>query len=350
MSNTSSTKQMHELLFPYRGPWNVPWVIQRYLRSALAGFSVRKSLNASRALFEMYKGKTCVKSRPFVTRVEACNICQLKCPLCACGTNQDPRPKGRIDVNHYIKVLEDNRNNSMILRLDGMGEPTLHPDFFELVRIAKSFKQSVSVHTNFCTPLSSDASSFIDCGIDRIVVSLDGATEESYQKYRIGAELKVVVENLKRLSREKKKSKSARPIIEAQFILFDHNKHEINQVRELALEAGCDKFEVSAPDFAAKTTKLNPNKPRRCFWLWTTLVVGWNLDYRPCNNAWSIEWPRLNYRETPVDEYWNHELMIEARQYNNNKQSQIIADDPNCKCNRCFEMQVVPLDGDYTCE
>jgi hypothetical protein len=253
-------------------------------------------------------------------------------------------------LNDYTHILEENKHTAMIVRLDGMGEPTMHPQIFQMIRIAKSYGMSVTVHSNLNTDICTRVNEFIDSGLDHLVVSIDGATQESYEKYRVGGSLKLVVERLKQLAAERRKRRTNRPIIEVQSIDFDYNRHERPRIRQLVRQIGADKFEIIAPDKTTKEAMLDPKKPRRCFWLWSVLTVAWNLDYRSCTNAWSVPWPRLNLRALPSHKFWNNGLMLEARQYNLDKSSGIIASDAGCKCNRCYEMMVVPLVGPYFCE
>ena len=343
-------RSLRERLFPYGGAWHVPWTIQRYFRSTMTAFRPRRLSNATRALAEMKLKRTRLSSRPFVLRVEPCNVCNLRCPLCACGTATDPRPKGFMALGDFEYVLDQNRRAGMILRLDGMGESTLHPDFFDMVRMAKARGLAVTVHSNFNTPASSQAGEFIESGLDRLVVDIEGTTQETYQTYRVGGDYDRVVSNLRALVDLRKKLRRSRPIIEVQFIDFGWNHNEIPRLRALTREWGANRFTVCAPDPVGRKATFNPDKPRRCFWLWTTLTVGWALDYHSCANAWSLPWPHLNMRDVPPAEYWNHPLMQNAREYNLNKSADTIAEDTGCKCNRCYEMLAIPLAGPYSCE
>jgi len=338
-----------ERLFPYRGAWHTPWVIMRYFRTIIPALTPARALNAVRAFAEMKLGIRRVGSRPFVLRVEPCNVCNLLCPLCACGTGLDPRPKGFMTLEDFRRVLEENRM-AFLLRLDGMGESTLHPRLAEMIRAAKSFGLAVTIHSNFNTPACSRPELFLDSGLDRLVVDIDGATQETYARYRVGGDLELTVSNLRRLVEARRRRGRRRPIIEVQFIEFEWNLGELPAMRRLVRQWGADKLTICSPDRTTREARFNPAKPRRCFWLWTALTVGWDLGYRSCTNAWSPPWPRLNLRETPSPAFWNHPLMRQARQYNLDKSPRIIAEDAGCKCRRCNEMLCAPLTDPYFCE
>ena len=343
-------RQWHERLVPFRGPWHLPWIIERYLRAASSGFTVRKVANASLALTEMQRGRRRVRSRPFLLRIEPTNACNLRCPLCLCGTGDDPRKKGIISIEDFTHVLETTHRWMMITRLDGLGEPTLHPKVFELIRIAKSYGTSVVMHTNFNTPNCEDPEPVINSGIDRVVISIDGATQETHGRYRIGGTLETVVARARRLVAERDRRKLKRPIVEIQTVDFDFNRDEQATLRELSRRIGADRYQVTAVQRTLKESRYDPLHPKRCAWLWSVLTVAWNLDYRSCTNAWTVPWPRHNFRTSPPDVFWNDPLMQEARRFNLDKSSNVIAQDKGCRCNRCHEMMVIPLKGDYTCD
>jgi hypothetical protein len=350
MEKASGKKDLRELLFPFRGTWHMPWIIERYLRGVRSGMTAARVANACLALSEMSLGVRRVHSLPFVLRIEPCNVCSLRCPLCACGNGSDPRKKGFIDVEDYSRIIRENPQ-AIIVRLDGMGEPMLHPRIFDLIRIAKASGMSTVLHSNFYAPLCDCSKDLLDSGLDRIVISIDGSTQETYEKYRVGGSLKVVLQRLRRLVEARRASTARKKlIIEVQMVDFPFNRHEQAAVRALTRELGADRFQLTEADRTTKAARIDSRRPRRCPWLWTVLTVGWDLEYHSCTNAWSYAWPRLGLRDVAARELWNHPLVREARGYNLDKRSAVIAEDEQCKCSRCYEMVVVPLRGDYSNE
>jgi len=309
-----------------------------------------KMLNAIHAFAEMKIGKTRLSSKNFVLRIEPTNVCNLRCPRCSCGINTDPRKKGYIDLEDYKLILEENVKNAITIRLDGNGEPTLHPKIFEMIKIAKSYGYSVSMSTNFNTDCCEDVNRFIDSGIDRLIVCIDGSTQASHEKYRVGGSLSLVEERLVKLLQTRRRLYSKKPFVEVQFLDWGYNHDEIPDVRSKVHRWGADKFEAICPDWATTHAKANPNKPHRCFWLWGVLTVDWALNYHSCTNAWTLPWPRMNLKDVPSHEFWNHPVMIKARQYNIDKAADTIASDPGCHCNSCCDMLVIDRPPGYVCE
>ncbi|MDH3198034.1 MAG: sugar transferase [Candidatus Krumholzibacteria bacterium] len=334
---------------PYRGTWSFPWIARRYFRSSLSGFTPRRAANLALAVTEMALARPLVRSRPFVLRIEPSNACTLRCPNCACGTHTDPREKGLLAMEDLRYALEQTAGSVVAVRLDGMGEPTMHPQIFEMIRLIKSHGMSVSMSTSLDPPSCDRIDAFIDSGLDRLVVSMDGATQAVYEQYRVGGRLENVQRRVTRLARRKRVRRARNPLIEVQFLDLDHNRHEIGDTRRLAREWGADKFTVTGADPTIKAAQF-PKNPKRCLWLWCVVTLAWNLDYRSCTNAWSLPWPALNMRDTPLDAYWNHPHLREARVFNKDKSSAYITNAKGCKCNRCYEMLVAPMEGDYFCE
>ena len=340
---------LHERIVPYQGNWHFLWVLQRYLRAARAGMTFKKLRNAAWAYGEMRAGRTRIASAPVVLRIEPVNLCNLRCPRCSCGIGSDPREKGHLAEADYLRILDENRANAALIRLDGNGEPTLHPRIFDMVDASKSLGYALAMSTNFCTPQSADAQAFLDCGLDRLVVAVDGATQDSYERYRAGGNLELVKTNLERLLQTRRRLKRTRPLVEIQFLDWEYNHNEIPDVRNIASDMGTDKFEIIRPDWAVAHGTVKKN-PKRCFWLWFVLTVDWQLNYHSCTNAWTLPWPNLNLKDLPSREFWNHELMVEARRYNLDKSSPVIASDAGCHCNSCSDMLVVNRPPDYVCE
>lgn len=341
---------IHELILPFQGNWHLPWVIQRYLLTSIPGLTPKKFFNASLALIEMTFGKTHTSSKPFVLRIEPTNICNLRCPRCSCGINTDPRKKGYMAMEDFRLIIEENKKNAIFVRLDGNGEPTLHPKIVEMIKIAKAYGYAVSMSTNFNTNRCADVEEFIVSGLDRLIIAIDGSTQANYEKYRVGGNLTLVEERLSYLLNTRKRLGSKKPFTEVQFLDWGYNHNDIPIIRQKVRQLGADKFEVIRPDWAVKNAHANTARPRRCFWLWSVLTLDWASNYHSCTNAWTLPWPRLNLREVPSFKFWNHSLMINARKYNLNKLSEVIASDRGCNCNNCSDMLVVNRPPEYVCQ
>jgi hypothetical protein len=80
-SRSASSRQLHEVLFPFKGTWHLPWILERYFRATLPAFTPRKVANALLAVTEMRLGVINTHSYPVVLRIEPCNLCNHCCPV-----------------------------------------------------------------------------------------------------------------------------------------------------------------------------------------------------------------------------------------------------------------------------
>ena len=125
-----------------------------------------------------------------------------------------------------------------------MGEPFLNNDAYRMIRYAKDRKIYVTACTN---GHYLDAKELIASGLDEISFQIGGVTEETHGTYRIGSNLKTIVDNIKELTELKKKSGTRSLKIILGFIVMKHNEHEIRAFEKLAKELEVDEARVIEP-------------------------------------------------------------------------------------------------------
>jgi MoaA/NifB/PqqE/SkfB family radical SAM enzyme len=159
-----------------------------------------------------------------------------------------------------------------------------------------------------------------------------------------------VLDNLERLVAAKRRNGATKPVLDLQFLDWGYNRQQIPDMRQMARRFGANRLTVIRPEYAADAAKADPRYPKRCFWLWCVLTVGWDLDVHSCTNAWTYRFPGASLRTSSLRELWNSEPMVKARRFNRRKQSEKIAADTGCMCNRCTDMRVVDRPEVYVCE
>ena len=342
-------QDMPEVDNSFRGNWFLPWVATRYEGTFFRALNLSKLANASCALTEMALAQPKVWSRPFVLRLEPTSVCNLRCTRCSTGLGRDPRPKGFLDLADLDILIEQVRDHVVFVRLDGAGEPLLHPEINECIRRIRKAGMAVTLSSHLNTPPTGGFDELVGSGLDRLVVAVDGACQETYEKYRVGGNLDRVIEHLEQICVARDRQKY-RMIMDIQFLDWGYNHHEIPEIQKLAQKFCADKVTVISPDWAVTGAHANPNRSRRCFWLWCVVTVDWRLHYRSCTNAWTYPFPNANAHDTPVHQMWNCEAMAEARRFNRNKCSALISTDAKCLCNHCTDMLVVDRPPGYVCE
>jgi MoaA/NifB/PqqE/SkfB family radical SAM enzyme len=208
--------------------------------------------------------------------------------------------------------------------MHGWGEPLMNKDLPEIIKAAHENRIFTVVTTNGSLLTHEMSRKIILSKLDNLVLSIDGISEESYQKYRIGGSFEVVLNNLRGLISLKKEMRSSTPFIEWQFLVFKHNEHEINDAKKLARELGIDNIvflpaytENESFDSSDKKYHLPKSTPLSkrsdCKHLWSTLAFHWNGNVVPCCYDYQGKIAYDNLLNEPFDRIWNNQEFQESR-------------------------------------
>jgi len=138
--------------------------------------------------------------------IEPTNHCNLRCVMCPHGKGLKA-PKGYMDMGLYKKIVGELKGlNVQRINLFLGGEPLLHKGVVEMVKIARSAKIPVRLHTN-ATLLTEELSSrLLDTrGLGEVSFSFDGEDRDHYEKVRVNAKFDVALSNIKRFLDMKKR-------------------------------------------------------------------------------------------------------------------------------------------------
>ena len=175
---------------------------------------------------------------PYFLAIEPTNFCNLKCVACPTGTENSTRKQGYINFDLFKKIIDEQRKTLVNLILHFQGEPLLHKHLGEMIEYAHKNKIYTMLSTN-AQLISKNFNPKIYKNLDKIIISLDGLTQETYSKYRINGSVQKVFDTLKLLSSLKQK-----PFIELQFLVFNHNYHEISELKKIKKEYKIDKIRL----------------------------------------------------------------------------------------------------------
>lgn len=182
---------------------------------------------------------------PYNISIEPANFCNLRCPMCTTPPWLLERDRNKtISFEDYKKIIDDVKKKVHYIFLFLVGEPFLNKDLPKLIAYATKNNMHCTVSTNFNILNKKTARDIVKSKLDKLIISLDGATKETYEKIRVGGEFDRVVNNIKTIVEEKKRQKSFKPIIETQFIVTKINEHEINLFKKLSESLGVDKYSI----------------------------------------------------------------------------------------------------------
>ena len=184
---------------------------------------------------------------PVSISIEPTATCNLHCPECPSGTDELTRFKGNIDFSLFRKVIDETAPYLLNLILYFQGEPFFNKDIFKLIEYASVKKKIYSVtSTNGHFLTAEIARKIVLSGLDKIIISLDGTTQETYERYRRGGDLETVLSGIRNLISQREKLQSQTPIIVIQFLVFKFNEHEIEPVKELCKDLKVDRLELKS--------------------------------------------------------------------------------------------------------
>ncbi len=177
---------------------------------------------------------------PVSISFEPTTSCNLRCPECPSGLRAFTRPTGMLEEDFFTKTINEIHKELLYLIFYFQGEPYLNTDFLKMVRHAANHKIYTATSTNAHYLTDENAKKTVESGLDRLIISIDGTTQETYKQYRVGGNLEKVIAGAKNIVKWKKELKSKTPFIIFQFLVVKHNEHQIEEVKQLAKEVGVD--------------------------------------------------------------------------------------------------------------
>ena len=177
--------------------------------------------------------------------IEPTNLCNLDCVTCM--RNVWDEPSGRMSEAVFQRILEGVRafQPTPTVFLGGFGEPLTHPRICDMVARAHQAGAEVELITNGILLNAGMSQQLMESGLDRLWVSLDGATPESYADVRLGAALPEVIANLHHLKELRGSMSDARPRLGIAFVAMKRNIAELPEVVRLGKSMGADQFSIS---------------------------------------------------------------------------------------------------------
>jgi radical SAM protein with 4Fe4S-binding SPASM domain len=268
----------------------------------------KRILNASAVLASYYysqmTGRTVHKGMPVSISFEPTTSCNLRCPECPSGMRSFTRPTGMLQNDLFKKTIDELKDTLWYLIFYFQGEPYLHPSFTELVRYAADRKIYTATSTNAHYLTDENARKTVESGLDRLIISIDGTTQETYEQYRVGGKLSKVIEGAKNIIKWKKALNSQTPHVIFQFLVVKPNEHQIEEVKQLAQELGVDEvglktaqiydYENGSPLIPEQaqysryeknqdgTYTIKNTMDSNCWKMWHSCVITWDGLVVPC--------------------------------------------------------------------
>ena len=260
--------------------------------------------------------------------VEPGAVCNLRCPFCPTGNGELKLSRGLLTAKRFRRVLDKLGPDLKILTLFNWGESLLNPEFCDMVGEASARGIETVLHSNLSLPGFDAAKvrSLVEAGLTKLVVSCDGASQGTYERYRVGGSFDQVISNIKLLQEAKKELALERPAISWKFLVHKGNRHEIAAARKLArrlkIPVAFDRLiapRAQAKDWEAPA-KARPSSSARqspdlCLQTWSQPTIHSDGTVLPCCVVNDPEYSLGNIFEEPFERIWNKPLVVAMRGY-----------------------------------
>jgi len=272
-------------------------------------------------------GKPRVWGMPLSVAVEPTTACNLRCPECPSGLRSFTRDTGNLKSATFYKALDELSKTAVYLNLYFQGEPFIHPGFLDLVKGAKKYKLYTATSTNAHFIDDETARQTVMSGLDRLIISLDGLTQETYSKYRVQGNLEKVIHATEALVSWKKKLNSPTPYLIFQFLLTSHNQHEVEEAKAFAKKTGVNEIRFKTAqvyDFEMGNSLIPENEDfsrytknsdgtysvknpmlNHCWRMWQSPVITWDGWVVPCCFDKDAQHKMGNMRGQSFREVWH---------------------------------------------
>jgi radical SAM protein with 4Fe4S-binding SPASM domain len=263
-----------------------------------------------------FRHKAVLSGGPIEITLESTAKCNLYCPMC-------PRhiytfDNENMSLELYRKIIQDCKDYVEFVWPYGIGEPMIHPNIFEMIRITREAGIRSGLSTNATLFDEKRIDQLLDSGLDYLILAFDGASKETYEKYRTGATFEKTRNNIQAFLRRKLERK-AKIYVVLQMVLLRENIREIEDYRKLWSIPGVDEVRFKRdeiqiegsriPDGELKGRRRNP-----CHLLWRgPLYVRYDGKAFPCCYMYGSA-PVGDLTNQSVMEVWNSPEMVKLRE------------------------------------
>jgi radical SAM protein with 4Fe4S-binding SPASM domain len=306
----------------------------------LSKLTAERAVNAARILssyhYSRLQKKPVMSGMPVSISIEPTTSCNLRCPECPSGLRSFTRPTGMLNDKMYQHIIDQLSPTLSYLTFYFQGEPYLNPQFLDMVKYASSKKIYTATSTNAHYLKDDVAQKTVASGLDRLIISIDGTSQDTYESYRIGGSLDKVIEGTRNIIAWKKKLRSKTPHVVFQFLVVGPNEHQIPEVYKIAEELGVDQVVLKTAQIydykngsllipqqdrysryqknADGTYSIKSSMDNHCWKMWHSCVITWDGKVVPCCFDKDAHFVLGDLSQNSFQEIWNGEKYQRFRQ------------------------------------
>lgn len=263
---------------------------------------------------------------PVTISIEPTTACNLRCPECPSGLRAFSRPTGNLRADFFRQTIDSLYRDLSYLIFYFQGEPYIHPQFLDMVSYAarKGIYTITSTNGHFLN--DENARKTVESGLSRLIISVDGTTQEVYEQYRVGGDLEHVLQGARNVVKWKKALGASTPHVIFQFLVVRPNEHQIPEIRRLAAEIGVDEVKLKTAQVydyengnpliptigkyarykqdAQGKWQVKNRLLNHCWKLWHACVISWDGRVAPCCFDKDLQHQLGDLRQQPLREIW----------------------------------------------
>ena len=308
----------------------------KHLAAFLSCLTIFKLVNACKLFISFHLSS--IISRPIhwgqimTLSFEPGTSCNLRCPECPSGLRSFTRERGMLDPRFFKKTLDQIYPSLISMNFYFQGEPFLNPDLLDMVAYTKSKQVYTLISTNAHYLNESNCLKIIESGLNELIISIDGTTQETYSSYRIGGDMNKVIEGTRRIISLRNTVGASTPKIIFQFLVVKPNEQEIPSIQKLAKELEVDELRLkTAQIYDYKNgNPLIPEQEKysryikrsdgsytiknklsnKCWKMWQSAVISWDGLVLPCCFDKDAQYRLGDLKHNSFQDIW------ESQQYN----------------------------------
>lgn len=284
--------------------------------------------------------------------IETGNLCNLRCPFCPTGLRRKGIARSFLSKENYQIILDKISPYAKIIGLFNYGEPFLNKDILSIIALTSARGIYTSLHSNLTVSTFDEksADAIVQSGLSCLSASIDGASQKTYGKYRVGGNFQLAISNLERLQRAKVRLNSQTPQLIWGFLINYYNEHEQEKAKKMASDLGVS-IEFKLMDVwgndswksslhktlereRAKATddmhgmhdrqplptpinalRLHPKLPQWCGQVFNEMFIHWNGEVFPCCTVCEDRFALGNLLHEDIHELWNNGPYLKCRDF-----------------------------------
>ncbi len=275
-----------------------------------------KLINVILAVLERTLKRSKLHCKPFMFKIEASAVCNLKCPLCVKNKSDMLLPEEKwMKHTDYLIMHDKIKESALRISFYIFGEALVNPYITEIIKSASADNIYTYFSSNFNLATKEKIKELINGGIGEVSVALDGWTQSQYETYRVGGDVNVVREAISYLMNFKRVNKLKWPLLKVSTIKFDYYKEDMDKIKRFCVDANVDSY-VIKPNLEFVPCHQGPRPYSNCFWPWYTMFIDTDGTVYPCTN----QQRKRNYNygnilKDSLEDIWNSDLYIKMRKF-----------------------------------